>query len=138
MELQHHAGKHGTELNVGSPHYHGPSQLDATADAIVGGSSRERNWGRTTRYSTSTISSSAGGNGAYPPMSTSLYSSKAVLNINGKLDSMADNWTQEEWDNRRRIVMFRRTQSGSTLTANFRAVPVNERPPNSVCISCIS
>lgn len=87
---------------------------------------------------TSTISNgSAGGSGAFPPMSMSMYSTKAVLKINGKLDSMADNWTQEEWDNRRRIVMFRRTQTGSTLNTNFRAVPVNERPPNSVCISCI-
>ncbi|KAK5996878.1 hypothetical protein PT974_02225 [Cladobotryum mycophilum] len=83
---------------------------------------------------TSTIAS-AGGNSSYHPMS--LYSSKAVLKINGKLDAMAEKWTQEEWDNRRRIVMFRKTQQGSTLTASFRAVPVNDRPPNSICISCI-
>ncbi|KND87074.1 hypothetical protein TOPH_08294 [Tolypocladium ophioglossoides CBS 100239] len=84
---------------------------------------------------TSTIANGAGGNGPYHPVS--LYSSKAVLKINGKLDTMAENWTQEEWDNRRRIVMFRKSQTGSTLTATFRAVPVNERPPNSICISCI-
>lgn len=84
---------------------------------------------------TSTIANGAGSNGPYHPIS--LYSSKAVLKINGKLDTMAENWTQEEWDNRRRIVMFRKTQSGSTLTASFRAVPVNDRPPNSICISCI-
>ncbi|PHH83967.1 hypothetical protein CDD83_2709 [Cordyceps sp. RAO-2017] len=84
---------------------------------------------------TSTIANGAGSNGPYHPIS--LYSSKAVLKINGKLDTMAENWSQEEWDNRRRIVMFRKTQSGSTLTASFRAVPVNERPPNSICISCI-
>ncbi|KAJ6440549.1 transcriptional regulator Medusa [Purpureocillium lavendulum] len=84
---------------------------------------------------TSTIANGAGGNGPYHPIS--LYSSKAVLKINGKLDTMAENWTQEEWDNRRRIVMFRKSQTGSTLTASFRAVPVNERPQNSICISCI-
>ncbi|KAH6676200.1 hypothetical protein EV126DRAFT_446916 [Verticillium dahliae] len=39
--------------------------------------------------------------------------------------------------NRRRIVMFNKKQTGSTLTTTFRAVNVNERPPNSVCISCI-
>ena len=83
---------------------------------------------------TSTIANGAGGNGPYHPIS--LYSSKAVLKINGKLDTMAENWTQEEWDNRRRIVMFRKSQTGSTLSASFRAVPVNERPPNSICISC--
>ncbi|KAK2609230.1 hypothetical protein QQS21_002164 [Conoideocrella luteorostrata] len=84
---------------------------------------------------TSTIANGSNGNGSYHPIS--LYSSKAVLKINGKLDTMAENWTQEEWDNKRRIVMFRKTQTGSTLTTNFRAVPVNERPPNSICVSCI-
>lgn len=74
-----------------------------------------------------------GSTGSYHPIS--LYSSKAVLKINGKLDTMAENWTQDEWDSRRRIVMFRKSQAGSTLTASFRAVPVNDRPPNSICIS---
>ncbi|KOS21925.1 hypothetical protein ESCO_002113 [Escovopsis weberi] len=83
---------------------------------------------------TSTIAN-ASGNGSYHPMS--LYSSKAILKITGKLDTMAEKWTHDEWENRRRIVMFRKTQQGSTLTASFRAVPVNERPPNSICISCI-
>ncbi|OAA45650.1 MedA [Metarhizium rileyi] len=84
---------------------------------------------------TSTIANGASSNGSYHPIS--LYSSKAVLKINGKLDTMGENWSQEEWDNRRRIVMFRKSQAGSTLTANFRAVPVNERPTNSICVSCI-
>lgn len=83
---------------------------------------------------TSTINNS-GNQGAYNPIS--LYSSKAVLKITGKLDAMADNWTQEEWDNQRRIVVFRKSQLGSTLSASFRAVPINERPTNSICISCI-
>ena len=83
---------------------------------------------------TSTITNPGG---ATPYSQVSLYSHKAVLKINGKLESMAENWTQEEWSNRRRIVMFRRSQTGSTLNASFRAVPVNERPPNSICISCI-
>ncbi|KKY32079.1 putative transcriptional regulator medusa [Diaporthe ampelina] len=50
---------------------------------------------------------------------------------------MTVGWTPEEWENRRRIVMFKKSQSGSRLTATFRAVPVNERPPNSICVSCI-
>lgn len=84
---------------------------------------------------TSTIANGAGSNGSYHPIS--LYSTKAVLKMNGKLDTMTENWTREEWDNRRRIVMFRKSQSGSTLTASFRPVPVNERPANSICVSCI-
>lgn len=84
---------------------------------------------------TSTIANSAGGNSSYHPIS--LYSSKAVLKIAGKLETMAENWTQEEWENRRRIVLFRKTQRGSTLNATFQPVGVQDRPPNSVCISCI-
>jgi hypothetical protein len=63
--------------------------------------------------------------------------SKAKLNIVGDLESMAQSWTTEECDNRRRIVLFRKHQQGATLTATFKPVSVNERPPNSICISCI-
>ncbi|CAG9950138.1 unnamed protein product [Clonostachys rosea f. rosea IK726] len=83
---------------------------------------------------TSTISN-PGGTSHYHHVS--LYSAKAVLKINGRLETMTENWTPEEWSARRRIVMFRRSQQGSTLTATFRSVAVNERPPNSICISCI-
>ncbi|KAJ8105944.1 hypothetical protein ONZ43_g7229 [Nemania bipapillata] len=50
---------------------------------------------------------------------------------------MANNWTQEEWDNGRRLVLFSKKQQGSTLSTTFKAVSVSERPPNSICISCI-
>lgn len=80
---------------------------------------------------TSTIT--AGGSGAYHPM----YTHKAALKINGNLTEMGANWTAEEWANRRRIVQFKKTQHGANLNVNFKAVPVNERPPNSICISCI-
>ena len=84
---------------------------------------------------TSTIANGSSNSGSYHPIS--LYSSKAILKVVGKLDTMAENWTQEEWENRRRIVHFRKSQNGSTLTTTFRAVSVNDRPPNSICISCI-
>ena len=66
-----------------------------------------------------------------------LYSTKAVLSIAGNLDAMAQDWTQEEWHNKRRIVLFRKKQNGSHLEMSFRPVPVGERPTNSICISCI-
>ncbi|KAL6404752.1 hypothetical protein AUP68_11581 [Ilyonectria robusta] len=78
--------------------------------------------------------SNSGGNSYH---SVSMYGNKAVLKIQGKLGSMAENWSQEEWDNRRRIVRFQKNQRGSTLTASFQPVSVIERPPNSICISCI-
>lgn len=77
---------------------------------------------------------SMGLGGAYNPFTTH---HKATLHIQGNLESMATTWTGEEWENKRRIVMFKKQQTGSRLTASFRAVPVNERPPNSTCISCI-
>lgn len=83
---------------------------------------------------TSTINNGSG-NGSYHPMS--LYTSKAVLKIHGKLSDMAMDWTQEEWDNRRRIVMFKKAQNGAVLSVSFKPVAVNERPTNSICISCI-
>lgn len=66
-----------------------------------------------------------------------LYPNKAKLEINGDLDSMVQNWSDEECEARRRLVCFQRTQSGSTITTSFRPVSVDDRPPNSICISCI-
>ncbi|KAL7936493.1 hypothetical protein V8C35DRAFT_235452 [Trichoderma chlorosporum] len=83
---------------------------------------------------TSTITNTSG-NGSYHSMS--LYAPKAVLNIRGKLNEMATGWTDDEWANRRRIVMFKKTQNGSVLNVRFNPVAVNERPSNSICISCI-
>jgi hypothetical protein len=68
----------------------------------------------------------------YPP-----YSAKAQLKIMGDLDLLIDSWTLEEWESKRRIVMFKRSQSGSTITTTFKPVAVDARPPNSTCISCI-
>ncbi|PKS05996.1 hypothetical protein jhhlp_007829 [Lomentospora prolificans] len=85
---------------------------------------------------TSTLQAGAHGNGqGYNPYA--LYPNKAVLEIHGKLDSMADGWTAEEWANRRRVVLFKKSQNGSTLSTTFRPVGPNEKPANSTCISCI-
>ena len=69
--------------------------------------------------------------------SYTLYPHRAKLDIKGDLDAMAVNWTAEEWEAKRRLVLFRRSQSGSTITATFGPVSADERPPNSICISCI-
>ncbi|CAK7232245.1 hypothetical protein SEUCBS140593_008197, partial [Sporothrix eucalyptigena] len=93
---------------------------------------------------TSTIQSSPSGavggmgaGGGYGGGHWGGYPAKAVLSIMGNLDSMAQDWTPEEWNNRRRIVLFRKKQNGCHLEATFRPVPINERPPSSICISCI-
>ncbi|TVY35394.1 hypothetical protein LSUB1_G008466 [Lachnellula subtilissima] len=66
-----------------------------------------------------------------------LYPHKAKLEINGDLDAMAQSWSEEEWELKRRLVHFRRSQAGSTITTTFQPVSVDERPQDSVCISCI-
>lgn len=66
-----------------------------------------------------------------------MYPSKAVLKLNGDLDSMAESWSLEEWDIKRRLVQFTRRQNVSTIHADFKAVAPEDRQPNSICISCI-
>jgi hypothetical protein len=66
-----------------------------------------------------------------------LYPNKAKLEISGDLDAMTQIWSDEEWDAKRRLVCFQRSQSGSTINTSFKPVSVDDRPPNSICISCI-
>lgn len=66
-----------------------------------------------------------------------IFPAKATLEIKGDLSTMVENWTAEEWENRRRIVLFKKSQHGSQLQCSFRPVSVNERPPNSILVSCI-
>ncbi|KAI9715597.1 MAG: hypothetical protein M1812_005901 [Candelaria pacifica] len=66
-----------------------------------------------------------------------MYPHKAILKINGDLDSMAENWTVEEWNSKRRLVNFTRHQGGNIIHADFKPITPEDRPPNSTCISCI-
>ena len=66
-----------------------------------------------------------------------MYPHKAVLKINGELDSMTTNWTKDELEAKRRLVQFWRSQSGSTINTTFKPVAPENRPTNSICISCI-
>ncbi|QDS70916.1 hypothetical protein FKW77_006526 [Venturia effusa] len=64
-------------------------------------------------------------------------SSKAEIDIQGDLQAMCNGWTQEELKAKRRLVEFQRSQEGSIITTSFRPVTLEERTPNSPCISCI-
>ncbi|KAF2089348.1 hypothetical protein K490DRAFT_37834, partial [Saccharata proteae CBS 121410] len=92
---------------------------------------------------TSTLQPSAGGVAAMPGSSQAfnpyaMYpNAKAVLKIEGDVEAMAENWTKDEWEAKRRLVQFQRRQSGSTITTSFKAVSPEERLPHSICISCI-
>ena len=63
--------------------------------------------------------------------------SKAMLKIEGDLHTMTEKWSDTEWEARRRLVQFRRSQVGSVITATFDPVTLENREPNSICVSCI-
>ena len=62
---------------------------------------------------------------------------KAVLKIEGDLDGMLEDWSEEELRVKRRLVEFKRSQSGNTITTSFKPVTLEQRAPNSICVSCI-
>lgn len=65
---------------------------------------------------------------------------KALLKLEGDLNSMSANWTPAEWDANRRLVEFKRSQSGSVISATFKAVTADTRDTRdgpSICVSCI-
>ena len=66
-----------------------------------------------------------------------MYQTKAVLKIEGDLDKMSDDWTPEESDAKRRLVEFKRSQHGSTITTSFAPVAPEARATRSICVSCI-
>ena len=81
---------------------------------------------------------SPGGNAPGPSgFNPYAYPQKAVLKIHGDLNKMTENWTPDEWAAKRRLVQFTRSQAKSTINATFAPVAPEDRPPNSICISCI-
>ncbi|KAJ9133178.1 zn 2cys6 transcription factor [Pleurostoma richardsiae] len=65
-------------------------------------------------------------------------SSKAVqLSLAADLNDMAAGWTQQELDQQRRIVVFKRTQTADQLAVSFRAATVADQPLSGIVVSCI-
>lgn len=75
-------------------------------------------------------------NSAFNPYA--IYPTKAILKLNGDLDTMTQGWSKEERTCQRRLVQFTRSQTGSTILGEFKAVTPEDRAPSSICISCIS
>jgi hypothetical protein len=66
--------------------------------------------------------------------------SRANLKIMGDLDSMAQNWSTEEWEHRRRLVQFWREQDGNEIRCSFDPVSQSERMTSNsgqIVVSCI-
>lgn len=92
---------------------------------------------RTSTLQQSSSSSSSSAGGSFNPYAIYPHS-RATLKIDGDLDSMVEHWTADEWSAKRRIVRFSRSQSGSEIHTSFEPVaPNSDRPPSSICISCI-
>tara|TARA_R110002003_G_scaffold296_17_gene18752 strand:+ start:13818 stop:15179 length:1362 start_codon:yes stop_codon:yes gene_type:complete len=66
-----------------------------------------------------------------------IYQTKAILKIDGDLDKMSEEWSQDELDAKRRLVEFKRSQHGSTITTTFAPRAPDSRPARSICVSCI-
>ncbi|KAJ5776147.1 uncharacterized protein N7511_001158 [Penicillium nucicola] len=111
----------GRNPGMPMPQQKGPQRANGTPTLI-----------RTSTMQTSTISQ----NPQFNPYA--MYPSKAVLKLNGDLDSMTQGWSKEERHCQRRLVQFTRSQTGSTIVGDFKAVTPEDRAPNSICISCIS
>ncbi|QRD05604.1 hypothetical protein JI435_058850 [Parastagonospora nodorum SN15] len=83
------------------------------------------------------ISQTGGAATSQPFNPYSMYQSKAILKVDGDLDKMSEDWTQEELDAKRRLVEFKRSQHGSTITTSFAPVTPEARATRSICVSCI-
>ena len=68
---------------------------------------------------------------------TYAYGYKAILSLNGDLNTMTEGWSNEEIANKRRLVRFWRSQNKNTIEADFDVVPAGSSPPVGICISCI-
>lgn len=80
----------------------------------------------------------SGGSSSTQPFNPySMYQSKAILKIDGDLDKMSSDWTADELDAKRRLVEFKRSQHGSTITTSFAPVTSEARAARSICVSCI-
>lgn len=117
-----------------------PVQRPASTPSVVKASGPNPKLVRTSTIQTSPVGVSSV---ARPDIVTqtfnpyAMYPLKATLKLNGDLDAMVKDWAPEEFDARRRLVQFSRSQIQSTINAEFKAIAPEDRPPNSITISCI-
>lgn len=112
----------GLAMAHGITQHKGPSPVRASNPTLI-------------RTSTLQQASGLGQNQSFNPYA--MYPTKAILKLNGDLDSMTEGWTKQERESQRRLVQFTRSQIGSTIHADFKPVTPEDRLPNSICISCI-
>ena len=120
-----HDGRQGLTVAHGMHQHRGPSpSRTGTAPTLIRTSTLQQGSGLVSHQS-------------FNPYAA-IYPTKAILKLNGDLDTMTEGWTKQERDSQRRLVQFTRNQVGSTIHADFKPVAPEDRPQNSICISCIS
>lgn len=63
--------------------------------------------------------------------------SKASLRLNGDLDAVATEWSEEELEARRKLIVFTRSQVGSVIEAEFKAVSQENWTRSDITVNCI-
>lgn len=74
-----------------------------------------------------------------PPDPFANIPNKATLRLEGDLDSMLINWTEQECEEHRRVVQFWRRQEGNEVICSFAPVsdPEARRQEHNILVSCI-
>ncbi|CAG8465063.1 9899_t:CDS:2 [Acaulospora morrowiae] len=62
---------------------------------------------------------------------------RVKLNVDGDIQTMARDWTEKDFKNRRRLVQFMRRVEGDEINVSFKAVDPEERPRYGIFVSCI-
>lgn len=62
---------------------------------------------------------------------------KASLRLKGDLDAVAAEWSDEELEARRKLIVFTRKQNGSIIDAEFSVVPQDEWQRSDITVNCI-
>ncbi|KAK4860683.1 hypothetical protein LT330_004414 [Penicillium expansum] len=121
VSVSNDARNTGLALTHGIPQHKGPTQRGTSNPTLI----------RTSTIQTHSMPH----NPAFNPYA--IYPTKAILKLNGDLDTMTQGWSKEERTSQRRLVQFTRSQTGSTIQGEFKAVTPEDRAPSSICISCI-
>ncbi|KAI9311011.1 hypothetical protein BX666DRAFT_2002521 [Dichotomocladium elegans] len=124
------------------PHTIAPAPLPSTAGATAASTAASTSSSIVERsaqqpHTSPQIGTTGGGSGFYDPYAHIL--NKANLRVEGNLDTMLENWTEEERRNQRRLVQFWRRQSGNEVICSFSPVSQSERPQQQsmIVVSCI-
>lgn len=136
----------GSYCHIRTPRYgYQPQDLREDVDSDDGASEGPESSANPALIRTSTLPQFLGSSQMSQPLPVqefnpfSLYpNQKAILEIeNIRLDRMSQGWNSEEYENKRRLVQFSRTQDGGKIIADFDSLPAEKWEPNMICVSCI-